>query len=251
MNIPEKDFETYSNECLNEMSSLQNEFLQLYNINSYENWHYDHGIGAFHFKANDGRNLYFKYVDVGSFSTQANTWNWSWDNKSTPRHVKGNIEKVKEFGEANDFELLATGLIKGDEYTGWVMTSMAAKLLSAIGLYRVSHEDLFIYFIFISELNQDQYEALKDKYIACDTHNAGRVAFVCKHLINNDLLGFHEAFESDPSIDDDDDYEAWCNECEKVRLKEDGWNDKSMGFADIKVICDECYFEIKKRNKEE
>ena len=68
-------------------------------------------------------------------------------------------------------------------------------------------------------------------------------------MINNDNAGFHEAFESNPLIEPYDDYQAWCDECEKERLKEGEWNDKSMAFADIKLVCDQCYFEIKKRNK--
>jgi hypothetical protein len=231
------------------MSSLQNEFMQLYDINSYENWYYDHDIGAFHFKGDDGRNLYFKYLKVGSFSTETNTWKWSWDNKFTPRHIKKPLEKVKAFGEANHFEPLTKGLINGDEYTGWEMTAVSAKLLNALGMYRIPQEHLFIYFIFINELTQEQYDALKDKYTACDIHASGRVAFVCRHLINAGDQGFHEAFESDPLIEEEDDYQAWCNECERVRSKAGEWNDESMAFADIKVVCDECYFEIKKRNQ--
>ena len=45
------------------------------------------------------------------------------------------------------------------------MTSIASKLLNAIGAYRVPHEHLFIYFIFTNELTQEEYEALKGKYI--------------------------------------------------------------------------------------
>lgn len=116
-----------------------------YDINSYEHWYYDHGIGAFHFKSDDGRNLYFKYVDVGSFSTKLNTWMWSWDNKSTPKHVAKGLEKVKSYGEENNFKDLSQGLLEnGDEYTGWALTAVAAKLLNAIGAYRIPQEHLDI-----------------------------------------------------------------------------------------------------------
>jgi hypothetical protein len=246
------DFEDYKNECLKNISSLQDEFMNLYDINSYENWFYDHGIGAFHFKTDDGKNLYFKYTKVGSFSTKVNTWNWSWDNKSTPLRVSRSLEKVQAFGRVNNFNELTQGLFNGDEYTGWAMTAISARLLNAIGTYRVPEEHLFIYFIFTNELTQGEYDALKDKYIECDTHTSGTIAFVCQHLLNNDKhVGFHEAFESNPLIDTDEEYQAWCDECEKVRMKEGEWNDASMAFAQIKLVCDQCYFEIKKRNESE
>ncbi len=245
-----QNFEDYTDSCVDDLSVLQDEFMKLYEIESYEHWYYDHTLGAFNFKSDDGRNLYFKYVDVGSFSTKANTWNWGWDNSSTPVRVSRALRKVKALGEAKGFEQLTKGLFDGDEYTGWAMTAIAAKQLSAIGAYCAPLDDvLFIYFIFTNELTQDEYDSIQEKYIKCDLHESGRVAFVCQHLLNDNNAGYHEAFDSEPEVDDDDDYQAWCDECEKARLKEGGWNDVSMAVAQIKVVCDECYFVIKERNK--
>lgn len=177
MSMAKYNFEDYKNNCFEEIQSLQDEFIRLYDINSYENWFYDHGIGVFNFKSDDGRNLYFKYVDVGSFSTINNTWNWSWDNKSTPYNVKRGLEKVIAFGELYGFEQLTQGLINGDEYTGWDSTVITAKLLSALGMYRIPSEHLFIYFIFTSELNEVEYNALKDKLLKCKKHESGFSGF--------------------------------------------------------------------------
>ncbi len=246
---PRQDFEEYQHKCLEDISSLQNEFMKLYDINSYENWFYDHGVGAFHFKSHSGKNLYFKYVKVGSFSTKTHTWNWSWDNKSTPAHVSSHLHKVKAFGQSNNFEYLTKGVFEGDDYTGWAMTAVSAKLLNAIGAYRVPEEHLFLYFIFTNELTQEEYDALKDKYIECATHISGKVAFICQHLSKDKYTGFHEAFDADTITDDDDGYEAWCDACETIRGREGDWNDRSMDFAKIRLVCDQCYFEIKKRNQ--
>jgi hypothetical protein len=64
-------FGNFEDGCVKQLSSLQEEFKKLYDINSYEHWYYDHDMGVFHFKSDDGRNLYFKYVDVGSFFCEA------------------------------------------------------------------------------------------------------------------------------------------------------------------------------------
>jgi hypothetical protein len=245
-----KAFENFKDDCVEQLSALQNEFMKLYDINSYEHWYYDHGIGAFHFKADDGRNLYFRYVDVGSYSTKKDTWMWSWDNNSTPKHVTKGLQKVKQYGEENGYNYLSQGLLEnGDEYTGWALTAITAKLLNAIGAYRIPHEHLFIYFVFTNELTQEQYEDLKNKHVECETHGTSRVAFVCQHLLKGSDLGFYEAFESNPLIEPDDDYQAWCGACEKVWEREGEWNETSMAFAKIKLVCDQCYFEIKRRNQ--
>ena len=249
MDLSKLSFKDYKDNCVAELMPLQDEFMKLYDINSYEEWFYDHDIGAFHFKSHNGKNLYFKYVDVGSFSTNTSTWKWSWGNETTPASVSKSLEKVKAFGQANHYEPLTRGLIDGDEYTGWEMTAIAVKMLNAFGAYRVPSDHLFIYFIFTNALTSDEYEALKDKVLACDTHGNRKTAFICQHLTKSSFLGFHEAFETDPEIEPENDYQAWCDACEKERLKEGEWNDTSMAFADIKIVCDLCYFEIKKRNQ--
>jgi len=35
---------------------------------------------------------------------------------------------------------------------------------------------------------------------------------------------------------------------EKERVKADGWNDVSMEYAQIKLVCERCYFEMKDLN---
>lgn len=42
-----ENFEEFKNECVRHLSSLQDEFTKLYNLDSYEHWFYDHGKGAF------------------------------------------------------------------------------------------------------------------------------------------------------------------------------------------------------------
>jgi len=242
------NFDEFKDECLPPILLLQDDFVKLYDLKSYERWFYDHSIGAFHFKSNDGRNLYFEYIDVGSYSTTQKNWMWSWNNKSTPKHVAKGLEKVRAFGEENQFSDLTNGLINGDEYTGWTLTSITAKLLNGIGIYRIRQEHLYIYFVFTKELSQDDYDDLKQKHINCDVHGVNRVAFVCQHLLRGVNLGFFEAFESNPLIEPDDDYWGWCQQCEKIWLKEGEWNDTVKAFAQMKVVCDQCYFEIKERN---
>lgn len=137
MHPQDLSFEEFKDQCVNDLMALQPEFMKLYEIDNYDEWFYDHGIGAFHFKSSDCKNLYFKYVDVGSFSTKTNTWDWSWDNKTTQKHVSRALERVISFGTENNFEHLTKGLIEGDEYTGWAMAAISAKLLNIIGSYRI------------------------------------------------------------------------------------------------------------------
>lgn len=51
-------------------------------------------------------------------------------------------------------------------------------------------------------------------------------------------------------LSEDDDFQAWCNECERVRQQEGEWNGKSEAFAKIKLVCDKCYFAMRELNLE-
>jgi hypothetical protein len=68
------------------------------------------------------------------------------------------------------------------------------------------------------------------------------------HLNKDTYTGFYEAFESYPDMNPEDDLQAWCEACEEVRAEEGEWNERSEPFAKIRLVCDQCYFDIKKRN---
>ena len=244
-------FENFKNECLSHISSLQDKFTRLYDLNSYERWDFDEDFGVLHFESDNGRNLYFKYSLVGSFSSKTSTWKWSWDNQYLKESERKNVDKVKAFGEQNGFIALTTGLIQGDEYIGSEMTAISAKVLQAIGMYRFTQDHLTYYIIFSNELTKKEYDELKENAVICDNHGASWPAFVCQHLNKGAYTGFHEPSESDPLIKPEDGYQAWCDECEKIRLQEGEWNDVSEGFAKIRLICSGCFFDIKQRNQTE
>ena len=49
-------------------------------------------------------------------------------------------------------------------------------------------------------------------------------------------------------LGEDDDLQAWCDECELARLTAGEWNEVSEKFAAIKLVCEKCYFEMKELN---
>jgi Zn finger protein HypA/HybF involved in hydrogenase expression len=135
--------------------------------------------------------------------------------------------------------------------TNWEFVAIAAKLTNGIGVYRpVNDRQLKMFFVITKVITNEAAKNIKDKFVKCGSHDYGRRAFVCKHLNNESKVGFEEAFETfeDMELLEDDDFQAWCDECEAVRQREGEWNDKSMEFASIKVICETCYFEMKEIN---
>lgn len=72
------------------------------------------------------------------------TWLWGWANQHLPANVTKDVSKVREFGKARNISQLTTTRLPDDEYLGWEMTAIAAKLLGARGAYRCPGENGFL-----------------------------------------------------------------------------------------------------------
>jgi hypothetical protein len=83
--------------------------------------------------------------------------------------------------------------------------------------------------------------------VHCGTHGERRPTFVCRHLVQGAGLGFFQG----RTLSEEDSAEpcAWCDACEKVRIKCGGaWTDESEGFAGVTMICDLCFEAARLRN---
>ena len=80
--------------------------------------------------------------------------------------------------------------------------------------------------------------------IAFCNHGNRPAAVVCRHLLTADdrVVGFVEN-SSDPA-----DLQAWCDACESAFIREGYSTLEFAKFADIVIVCDLCYWEIKARN---
>jgi hypothetical protein len=85
------------------------------------------------------------------------------------------------------------------------------------------------------------------KFVHCDKHGDRRESFVCDHLLHGTQQGFFSG--DDPGNPHPD---AWCSACEHIRITHAGpdgeWNEKSEGLLKVRLVCGDCYEEIKVRN---
>lgn len=239
----------FAEKCVAEIKILQDKLQQDYNLSWYENWFYDQATGLLTFSTNDTE-INFKYFQVGTFSRNTNTWKWAWDNDHTLDNVKEKSLVVKEFGHNSNYTKLTDGYFESSEEDAWEFAAISAHLANAIGVYRPVDEHLLMFLVLTEFVEKDKAQKIKDKFVNCATHDTGRIAFVCRHLNKETKVGFEEAFETFQNMElgEDDEFQAWCNECEIERQKNDGWNEALMAFADIRLVCEKCYFEMKEVN---
>jgi hypothetical protein len=244
------DYDNFAEKCVEDLKQLQDKFNKDYEISFYENWFYNQVTGLLTFSTGD-KELNFKYFDIGSFSEKSKTWKWSWDNEDTLDNVKTKALLMKEFGQVNNIVKLTNGLFDCSEAEAWEFAAIAAKLGNGLGVYRPVNDNQLKMFLVVTEfIDYETAKSIKDKYVQCNIHEYRRRAFVCKHLNKKDKVGFEESFETSENMElgEDDDFQAWCDKCELIRQHEDGWNDTSMRFAEIRLVCEKCYFEMKEVN---
>ncbi|MDR6921946.1 MULTISPECIES: DUF6882 domain-containing protein [Chryseobacterium] len=247
------DYNEFAQSELNELIPIQEEFINKYNINSFTNWFYDSDSQILRLYNNDHDEIFFKYIPIGTYSLTSETWMWSWFNNYLTENNKSETLKIKDFGQENSFKKLYEGTFSSDKFDSDEFIAISFKILRGIGVYIASTEKLNFYLLLteiIEADNNPEIKMLKQKKMDCGNHGFKRPAYVCQHLNLETPVGFEEAFDTykGMELDDEEDFQAWCNDCEKIRIKYDGWDEESEKFAKIKLVCEDCYFEMKKLN---
>ncbi|MEV4560479.1 DUF6882 domain-containing protein [Kitasatospora sp. NPDC049285] len=84
---------------------------------------------------------------IGSVSHARRSWLWSWANDSLPRAVLGDIERVRRFGEENDFPVLPWPGFDAHPELVAEARMVAAAVLDAEGLWAESMDDVQLHFL--------------------------------------------------------------------------------------------------------
>jgi len=247
--IEKEDYDTLAARCVNELKVRQSKMQEEYDLDGYDEWFYDQATGLLTFSS-EGREINFSYFQAGTFSRNTSTWQWAWANENTLDSVKEKSAAIKDFGSEAGFPKLTDGYFASDEIEAWEFAAIATALTNGLGIYRPVSDHLLLFLVIVEVVDADEAQQLKEKYVDCRIHERARRAFVCHHLNKQTKVGFEEAFETaeNMELEIDDDFQAWCDECEKVRENEDGWNDASMVLANIRLVCEHCYFDMKEVN---
>jgi hypothetical protein len=124
-------FEDFVHPLWHELKEKNDQFFQQYG--KHKRWDWDDAAVTLTFSDPVLPTLRIDVSVVGT--TEGSSWQWSWANRNLEAQEKRDIDKVREFGEANGFEKLISGFLDADEYTGWEMTAVAAHVLDAPGAY--------------------------------------------------------------------------------------------------------------------
>jgi hypothetical protein len=124
-----KQAQDYTNAC---QERLKDEFSML----EWERYDYNQESATLIFSSNGVPRLTMKIQVAGSWSSQSNTWLWSWDNDSILPDAAESVHMLQTFGQQHGFERLASAYWPAEEVDAWEMTCIACLLLQGEGVYR-------------------------------------------------------------------------------------------------------------------
>jgi hypothetical protein len=237
-----EQFETYRHEAVHFLMDLNEKCEKIYGTNRYPRWDYDLEAGTLVFSDQGIPKTIASVQVVGTTSVQLKNWLWSWANENIPSSVTELVKLVREFGEREGLTQLTESHCPDDEFLGWELTAVAARILGAKGAYRCPDDDGFTYFVYIdirSATEAEQSEATRSQKtrVECDDHGSGFPTYVCQHLVEDPR---QEWFSSEP--DESNPWpDAWCASCDEFFQEQGGWNEQNEGRMKIKLLCQRCY----------
>ena len=136
LEMDEEQFRAFRHATYHELMELNSACEGEFRIGHWERWDYDADAGTIIFSETGIQKVIAEVQLVGTTSAKSNTWLWGWANSSVPRARTVQIERVRAFGEAESLPMLTEPSWPDDEYHGWEMTAIAAKLIHGKGGYR-------------------------------------------------------------------------------------------------------------------
>jgi hypothetical protein len=242
-----EQFSEFRHDAVHELMHLNRLCEEEFRIGSWQRWDYDLERATLTFSENGVPKVLASIQVIGTTSVSGGTWMWGWANESLPPNVTKAVAKVREFGQAENIAKLTEAELRDDEYLGWEMTAVAAKLLGAKGAYRCPDENGFVYVVYssIGFAGSDGDIAAGPKQVECTDHGTGFATYACEHLVSNPTqLWFSGKNDERHKWPD-----AWCAACDAFFQEQGKWNEKNESKIKIKLLCHHCYERLRARGR--
>jgi hypothetical protein len=240
-------FSEFRHKAVHELIRLNDSCEEEFHISSWPRWDYDIERGTLTFSESGVPKIVASIQVVGATSVLDGTWLWGWANERLPPIVTKEVTKLREFGSARNIPQLTKAELPDDEYLGWEMTAIAARLLGAKGAYRCPHDNGFLYVIYssIASADNDAATASKPKQVECGEHGSGFSTYVCEHLVSNPA---QEWCSREPN-EEHQWPDAWCLACDTFFQEQGEWNGKNESKIKIKLLCHRCYERLRSQGR--
>lgn len=88
------DYKEFAKAELNRVISIQDRFKEEFDIDSYAHWFYDDESSILRLYNDEIDEIFFRYIPIGTYSLNKNTWMWSWFNNYLSEKIKLRLYKL-------------------------------------------------------------------------------------------------------------------------------------------------------------
>ena len=134
--MTEDQFTALTQEAQQELTALNARCGETFKLGSYGQWDYDSEAGTITFSTQGTQKVVANVQVVVTTSAKSRTWLWAWANDSVPRPLVASVLVVRNFGQLEAVTALTEPELPDDEFIGWEMTAITAKLVGGVGGYR-------------------------------------------------------------------------------------------------------------------
>lgn len=146
--MTEEEYEKFQHEAIHALMDLNHACDREFSLSAWPRWNYDLDRGILVFSEDRAPKVIAEIQVAGTTSNESNTWMWGWANNSLPQGVVSGMSAAREFGSAESLPRFTTEVLANDDYLGWELTAVTARLLGAKGAYRCPGEDGFLYVVY-------------------------------------------------------------------------------------------------------
>ncbi|HEX4001728.1 MAG TPA: hypothetical protein VHX36_03715 [Candidatus Acidoferrales bacterium] len=131
-----REFTFFVQAAVRQLTKLNKTCEQEFKVSTWPRWRCDLDHGTLTFLRDNAPKVRASIQAIGGVPSGSKSWVWAWANASLPKQVTEVAGKVRAFGEREKLAQLLEESIPADDYLGWEMTALAAKLTGATGAYR-------------------------------------------------------------------------------------------------------------------
>ena len=137
--MTDEEFGEFIGSAAEELQVKQAHLAESYRLGDWPRWWFDQRSETLDFLDEDGtKKLEASVVDIGSYSTESNTWKWAWANDSLTESLRekaGSLQALADLTGFSIFDDEAAVEIDGLPMA-WELAAIGVRHLGALGVYR-------------------------------------------------------------------------------------------------------------------
>jgi hypothetical protein len=136
--MTEQELQAYTERCGAELEEKQKALKERYRLSGRDPYALDLDKMVLHIKKEDGEELSFSVVLIGSLAPVSRNWLWAWANESLSEKVRDRSASLKALYKETGFDIFRADTFKADTGLAQDLSALAIHHLDAEGLYRVN-----------------------------------------------------------------------------------------------------------------